>query len=90
MKKKRKNIINSSDDKNLNLLKKIVPSSAQLQAEEEINENAGVPFFFKQWGDVKKTHHYRVLLEIADYCRYEKKGGRLLDGREHNGTINWR
>ncbi len=35
-----KPIINSSNDKNLNLLKKIVPSTAQLQAEEEIAENA--------------------------------------------------
>lgn len=36
-----KSIINSSDDKNLNLLKQVVPSKAELQAAEEIGDNAG-------------------------------------------------
>ncbi len=42
---------------------------------------AGVPFFFKQWGDHGPNPH---LMGIQ--CRMSKKAaGRLLDGIEHNG-----
>jgi len=58
---------------------------------------AGVPFMFKQWGD-----YYRNLPPkmarwtapeaahiLAGYNLGVSKGGRLLDGREHNGAIDW-
>lgn len=35
-----KEIINSSDDKNLNMLRKMIPSTAQVEAEAEIEEHA--------------------------------------------------
>ncbi len=50
---------------------------------------ARVPFNFKQWGDIKKTANSHAQQD-AGFCRFEKKGGRDLDGQLHDEHIRWR
>jgi len=47
-------------------------------------QQAGVPWFFKQWGDAKPDVMEVRAWERAGCDFREKKGGRLLDGREWN------
>jgi protein gp37 len=63
-------------------------------------EAAGVPFHFKQWGEwwphdqgqwlSEAENHVPPDTPDSEYYRIGKKAaGRLLDGVEHNGKINW-
>jgi protein gp37 len=55
-------------------------------------QTAGVPFFFKQWGEFvpafmteDETRYQQEILNGTIMCRVGKKAaGRLLDGREWN------
>lgn len=43
-------------------------------------KEAGVPFFFKQWGDAKLSHREHQAAYAAGYSREERHGGDHLDG----------
>lgn len=46
---------------------------------------AGVPFFFKQWGEYLFANEYVRKHQGKEFCRVGKKrAGRILDGREWN------